>query len=322
MTGAFDGVGVRAWSVAGRAAAVAACLSLGACAQVGDVGIAGLFSSTAKVDKEAEAVPGQAAATELEKATAYWGKEVEKNPRDGKAALSYARNLKAMGRKQEALAVLQAGYLFNAENREFMSEYGRLALDLGQVNTAAQLLERADDPAKPDWRVVSARGTVLAKQGNYKESIPFFERARELAPGQGSVLNNLAMAYTMDGQADRAEDLLRQASKMDNPDPRVKQNLAMVLSLQGKASEAREVADGGGAAKPVDQVASAPAQATTAPVAPAASAPLDADEIIRQAMQAEAEKSQPAGTAAKPAKKRTTVAQRDDEVPRLKPSSR
>ena len=63
------------------------------------------------------------------------------------------------------------------------------------------MLEIAEDPMKPDWRIISARGTVLAKQGQYKDAIPFFERAQSLAPDQQSVLNNLALAYTMNGDA-------------------------------------------------------------------------------------------------------------------------
>ena len=101
-------------------------------------------------------------------------------PRNGKAALNYARSLKALDRKAEAFAVLQSSYLYNAQDREYLSEFGRLALDQGHAPMAQQLLERADDPAKPDWRVLSARGVALAQQGHYKAALPFLERARAL----------------------------------------------------------------------------------------------------------------------------------------------
>ena len=135
---------------------LAAAVSLSGCAAMGDLGMGPV------AEAPRESLPIATAATrptaELEKATAYWGKQLAENPRDGTAALSYARNLKALGRKKEALAVLQTSYIYNAQNREYLSEYGRLALDQGQVSTAAQLLELADDPAKPDWRLLSARG--------------------------------------------------------------------------------------------------------------------------------------------------------------------
>lgn len=176
---------------------------------------------------------------ELDKAIAYWGREYAKNPRDKHAAISYVRNLKAGGQKQAALGVLQQASLYHANDREFASEYGRLALEFGQVGVAEKLLSIADDPLKPDWRVISAKGTVLAKRGDYKGAIPYYERALQLAPGQSSVLNNLAMALAADGQPDRAEDLLRRALEDNGADPKVRQNLVVVLGLQGRYEEAK-----------------------------------------------------------------------------------
>jgi Flp pilus assembly protein TadD len=201
----------------------------------------GLGASDEPPPAQSITIASSGSVSELEKATEYWGQQAAKKPRDGAASLNYAKNLKAMGRKKEALAVLAHSHIYNAQNKEHLSEYGRLALELGQVSTAQQLLERADDPVKPDWRVISARGTVLARQERFKEAIPFFERARQLAPDQPSVLSNLAMAYAMDGEAQKAEQLLRQAAQMGPGDSRVRQNLSLVLGLQGKYDEAKQV---------------------------------------------------------------------------------
>ena len=145
-----------------------------------------------------------------ERAAEHWGKAYAKNPRNPEAALNYARKLKALGDKQQAFAVLQQAASLNASHRGLLSEYARLALELDQVERAQKLLEEADDPASPDWRVISARGTVLAKQGKYREAIPLYQRALALAPNQASVLNNLALALAMDGNAEQAETLLKQ----------------------------------------------------------------------------------------------------------------
>ena len=100
-------------------------------------------------------------------------------------------------------------------------------------------MEEADDPANADWRTISARGTVLAKQGKYREAIPLYERALALAPNQASVLNNLALALTMEGKVEQAESLLKRAVAPGSHALRVEQNLALVLSLQGKYEEAK-----------------------------------------------------------------------------------
>ena len=227
---------------------------------------------------------------DLDKAIEYWGTEHKKKPTDLKAGLSYARNLKAAGQKEQSFAVLQSLALLHGDSTELASEYGRLALDLGQVQIAQQVLAMADDPMKPDWRIISALGTVQAKQGKYGDAIPFYERALTLAPDQPSVLNNLAMAHAANGEPGKAEDILRRLSEKDG-DTKIKQNLALVLGLQSKHEDARNVAATSdlppGAAKantdyvrsmvkdapPTATAAATPAAASPSIAAPAAAAP-------------------------------------------------
>ncbi len=231
-----------------RAAALAAVLcslALGGCAgQASDL-LPQLLAAKpprgvpAATPESADATPA-VAQSELEKATTYWGEKFAAKPNDLTIALNYARNLKAMGQKRQALPVLQQAAVYHGESRELASEYGRLALELDQVSTAKPLLALADDPSKPDWRVISARGTVLAKEGNYKDAIPFYERALALSNSSPTVQNNLAMAYALNGEAERSEELLRQAANRGGP-AKVRQNLALVLGLQGKYDEATRV---------------------------------------------------------------------------------
>ena len=216
------------------------CAGLGACAQSGISPFDLAASAPPKSETTVGSIPGDPKA-DLAKATQYWGKEFSKNPRDAKSALNYARNLKAMGEKRQAFAVLQHASIFHAANREVNGEYGRLALEFDQLSVAQKLLEHADDPAKPDWRIISARGTVLAKQGSYAAAIPFYERAMALAPEQPTIQSNLALAQAMNGDPQRAETLLRRAAASGN-DARVNQNLALVQSLQGKYADAQTTA--------------------------------------------------------------------------------
>ena len=271
------GLSLRTRASAARMVIVATlALSLGACSQS-----SGLLLSAPETPGGDPTRLAQAPRADVEKAAEHWGKEHSKQRRDGKAALNYARSLKALDRKAEALAVLQAGYLYNAQDREYLSEYGRLALDQGHAPMAQQLLEKADDPAKPDWRILSARGVALAQQGKYKEAIPFLERARTLAPDQPSVMNNLALAYTMDGQASQAEPMLRQATSTA-ADPRVRQNLALVLNLQGKKEEATRVSMGHDMPRPAVAPSSIAARPAPAPARVAAVTPSPQPAVARQ----------------------------------------
>lgn len=250
--------------------AIGCSLMLGACSQMGaaplDValdkpaasqtqtasgpGMPGTSSmTTASTDAPQKAPVAAAAATgdkpppsnraALQKATEFWGKAYSKNQNDAQAALNFARNLRAMGEKQQAMSVLQQAVALNGRNRELLSEYGRVALDLDQITVAQKVLEPLDDPTAPDWRVISARGTVFAKQGQYREAIALYERAQQASPDQPSVLNNLGLAHIMNGDAQKAETVLRRAVAIEAGDARINQNLSLALSLQGKYDEAK-----------------------------------------------------------------------------------
>ena len=224
----------------GFVAALTASLLLGACAQVGGDDSGGLFS--ALTPEASQPAAPQAPSATPQEATEYWGKKYSENPRDLDAALAYAQNLKVIGRKREALAILQQASLIHSADKRLAADYGRLALDLDQIGVAKKLLEVADDPTSPNWRIILARGTALAKEGSYREAISFYERANALNPGHPSVLNNLALAYTMSGEPERGETLLRQAASAGADNAKVRQNLALVLGLQGKYDEATQMA--------------------------------------------------------------------------------
>lgn len=218
----------------GVLAALSATLMLGACAQLGEGVGSDLLSGISPTDTAAQSQDPAAAAE-------YWSKKYAENPANLDVAIGHAKGLKARGEKTQALAVLEQASMLHPMDKTLASEYGRLALELDQVTLAKRLLEVADNPAKPDWRVVMARGTALAKEGRYKEAEGFFERALALQPDHPSVLSNLALAYTMSGNPEKGEALLRRAAERPDVSPKVRQNLALVLGLQGKYDEATKV---------------------------------------------------------------------------------
>lgn len=222
----------------GYATTATLALILGGCSQSADLLPSAKVASAETTSEDDGALGPQ---TDLQKATKYWGQEYEKKPTELQPALNYARDLKALGEKRKAMSVLQQASLLHSDDKQLASEYGRLALDLDQVSIASQALAMADDPTNPDWKVVSARGTVFAKQGKYSEAIPYYERALTLSDNNPNVLNNLAMSYAMMGDAKKAENILRQASASGTATPKIKENLALVLSLQGRYDESKTV---------------------------------------------------------------------------------
>lgn len=215
--------------------ALTASLMSSACAQVsGDLAPSLLSSQDSQAGKQDNR-------SELAKATEYWGKKFGANPKDPKAALAYVKNLKAMGREKQAFAVLQQAIRFNSNDQEIVSEYGRLALKNGQLQAAEKALAHADKAGLADWKVLSARGAVLARQGKVDEAIAKFTEALNASNNNPSVLNNLAMAHVLGGDPQQGEKYLRQAAAIDATNAKVKKNLALVLGLQGHYDEAKKI---------------------------------------------------------------------------------
>jgi Flp pilus assembly protein TadD len=177
------------------------------------------------------------------------------NPADAGAALAYAKALRTGGAKADALAVLETTAKSRPADRRLALERGLLALDLGDAAKAEALLRAAHDPKAPDWRLHSALGAALASSGRQQGAQAQFAKALALAPDHPSILNNLAIAYALDGKAGEAEKLLRKAaSAKTSPDAgKMQQNLALVLGLGGKYAESRSVAE---TALPADKATS------------------------------------------------------------------
>lgn len=168
------------------------------------------------------------------------------DPADVPAALAYARALRSKGARSQALAVLGEAAKAKPDDRRLALQRGLLALELGDPARAEPLLRAAHDAKAPDWRLHSALGTALASRGKQREAREQFAMALALAPNHPSILNNLALAYALDGKAEDAEKVLRKAVPAGKSTPnaeKLQQNLALVLALGGKYSEARATAE-------------------------------------------------------------------------------
>jgi Flp pilus assembly protein TadD len=163
---------------------------------------------------------------------------------DADKLLLAARALRLKGDKQGALAMLERGRGQMPGDRRLARDAGLIALDLGEIGKAKSALEAAHDPAKPDWRILSALGTVYASAGNQKQAEAQFKQALELNPGHQPTLNNLALSYALDGRLDKAEGTLRTAAARGEPPPQLKENLALVMALAGKYGDAETLAAG------------------------------------------------------------------------------
>jgi Flp pilus assembly protein TadD len=151
-----------------------------------------------------------------------------------------SRALRAAGKKEEALSLLDKAPDSDTDPG-LIKERGFVALELGKIDRAKDLLTKSKDADATDWRVLSALGAALSADGKQKEAQAEFTKALALAPEHPSILNNLALSYALDGKHAEAERLLRRASVTTQSEPQTRQNLALILGLKGNIAEARKV---------------------------------------------------------------------------------
>lgn len=170
-----------------------------------------------------------------------WGRRFDANPADPAAAIGYARALRALDQRAQAVAVLQQAAIRNPTQLEVMAAYGKALADLGRYKEASEVLARAHVPERPDWRILSAQGTVADQMDDHATAQQFYETALRIVPNEPSVLSNLGLSYALSRRLPEAERILTQAVSLPGADARVRQNLALVMGLQGRFKEAEQI---------------------------------------------------------------------------------
>jgi Flp pilus assembly protein TadD len=211
------------------------------------------------------------------------GERYRVNPRDADNAIRYARALRALEQRSQAVAVLEQATIHNPDNAALLGAFGRALADAGTFGRALDVLSKAHSPDQPDWRILSAQGAVLDQMARHKDAREYYAAALKIVPDEPSVLSNLGLSYALSKELAQAETTLRRAAAGNRTDPRVRQNLALVVGLQGRFAEAEDIAR-----------AELPADEAAANVA-----------YLRQMLEHERNrKPEPTGTGAVPAKKR------------------
>ena len=211
---------------------LAALLGLAGCnkASLGDItGSIGAASTTLPSDDAA-----------LRQFAETWGQRYDRNPKDKTTAITYAKALQALDQNAQAVAVLQGLAITYPEDMKVLGAYGKALADAGKIQQAADVLQKAHTPERPDWSILSTQGSLADQLGDHEGARGYYEAALKIRPNEPSVLSNLGLSYALAKNLPRAEETLRLAAAQPGANMRVRQNLALVLALQGKFGEAEE----------------------------------------------------------------------------------
>jgi Flp pilus assembly protein TadD len=215
------------------AVALGAGLFVSACQKTGDGDVTG------SIDK---AMPASNSEASWRSYTEEWGKRYDAKPGDKQASINYARGLRALGQRSQAVAVLQAAVVKMPKDTELLAAYGKALAEDGQFKRAQEVLASAHSPDRPDWRILSAQGVSADQLGEHDQAQALYLSALKIKPDDPGILANLGLSYALNRQLPEAEATLRKAAAQPGADPRARQNLALVLGLEGKFGEAEQVA--------------------------------------------------------------------------------
>ncbi len=223
-----------------RPLALSLAIGLAALGLAGCQSKAGLGDITGSIGRSQPAQPRTPADWQAESES--WGKRYDADRKDRNAAFFYARALRALDQNAQALAVLQSAVLIHQDDRELLGAYGRSLADNGRLREADEVLSRAHTPERPDWRILSAQGTVADQLGEHERAQQIYQTALKLAPNEPTIMSNLGLSLALSRKLPEAERVLHEAAAAPGADARVRQNLVLVLGLQGRFAEAESVA--------------------------------------------------------------------------------
>lgn len=181
-------------------------------------------------------------AAQVEGMTVSVGKAYAKNPRDKNLGIRYAELLQADGKTDQSLAVVRSLVIIYPGDRDVQAAYGKSLAAAGELQPALEAVRRAQTPAYPDWKLLSAEAAISDQLGDKAGARTLYRKALDIKPNEPSVLSNLGMSYVLEGDLKTAESYLRSAISQPGADSRVRQNLALVVGLQGRFDEAQQIA--------------------------------------------------------------------------------
>ena len=181
------------------------------------------------------------------------------NPSSLEGASGLAQTLHAMGRREEAQALLTRVLAADPRRTGDLLLLGEIYLQSGQYDHALTPLEQAER-LQPDARPELLLALVYQRKGQFNDAKRFLDMAKKRSPNNPEVLRSLAAFYRETGNYVGAISALR---GIHNAAPDVKAELAYTCQLAGKPEEAASLYSEAANASPRDlnlQLSAAQAQ--------------------------------------------------------------
>jgi len=162
-------------------------------------------------------------------------------PEDPRPILGQARTLRYAGSPDLAVTLLEKAIERLGPTPALRLELAKAHLAFGERGKALELLDALAEETPDDWRIYSARGIALDREGRAADAQAAFRHALDLSPDEPEALNNLALSLAMNGDLDAGIALLDQAARRTDAPMHLRQNLALLYALRGDMARAEAI---------------------------------------------------------------------------------
>lgn len=145
----------------------------------------------------------------------------------------------ARGEYGQALATYRQLLVAHPNEVLLLERGGIAALQLGQLEEATSLLDRATAQSNAGWRAWNARGVVADRQGRWDEADAAYARAATLDASRAEIANNQGWSQMLRGNWQEALDAFERAAAIDPKLPKLPNNLELARAALGADLPAR-----------------------------------------------------------------------------------
>jgi len=159
------------------------------------------------------------------------------SPDDPDLLSAYAERLRQQGKDAEAEAALTRAVAKSPFHQRARRLLGQLLQEGGRSQDAIGVYEEMLRIKPDDAETHFAIGSVLLEE-DPTAALPYLEEASRLAPSQPRFLTSLGVAYLKTGRMSEAEATLRRAIVLSPDDPSIRNNLGIILIQSRRFGEA------------------------------------------------------------------------------------
>ncbi len=151
------------------------------------------------------------------------------------------RILESDGQLDQALAVYESALVRAPQDRQLLISQAILADKLGQFEVVERNLVRVLGQRPDDVAALNSLGFSMSNHTTrYQEAYGYLERAVQLRPNSGAILDSMGWVLYKLGRLDESVDYLRRSLALFD-DEEVSAHLGEVLWMRGEHEEARDV---------------------------------------------------------------------------------